>query len=79
MEERLMVFVNGEPVEIYRGMQVKHALIALDQALYQDAAEGRVVVEDQHGFRLGLDGALHPGACITARRKAAAKQPGETL
>jgi hypothetical protein len=71
MEEHITVFVNGQRVELYRGMRVKHALIALDQRLYQDASEGRVVVEDQHGFRLGLDGALHPGAYITTRRKSA--------
>jgi hypothetical protein len=71
MEERITVFVNGEPVELYRGMRVKHALIALDQRLYQDAAEGGIVVEDQHGFRLGLDGALHPGTRLTTRRRSA--------
>jgi hypothetical protein len=64
MEERITVFVNGQTVELYQGMQVKHALIALDQRLYNDALEGKIVVEDHRGFRLGLDGSVHSGAHI---------------
>ncbi|MCU0586985.1 MAG: hypothetical protein MUF52_02410 [Syntrophobacteraceae bacterium] len=67
MGERIRVLVNGRPVEIYRGMKVKHALIAYDQNVYAAAAEGRVVVEDVHGFRVGLEGALSDGAAITTR------------
>jgi hypothetical protein len=65
MEERITVYVNGQAVEIYQGMQVKHALIALDQSLYEDAQAGRIVVEDHRGFSLGLDGAVQPGARIS--------------
>ena len=65
MEERITVYVNGQAVEIYQGMQVKHALIALNQSLYEDAQAGRIVVEDHRGFSLGLDGAVHSEAHIS--------------
>ena len=70
MEERIIVYVNGQAVEIYQGMQVKHALIALDQGLYEDAQAGRIVVEDHRGFGLGLDGAVSSGARINTRPRA---------
>lgn len=62
------MFVNGKTVSIYRGMKVKHALIALDQALYTAATEGKIRVEDENGFVLGLDGALSEGAKIFTKR-----------
>ncbi|HBZ57490.1 MAG TPA: hypothetical protein DEO88_18975 [Syntrophobacteraceae bacterium] len=65
MEEHIIVFVNGQRVELYRGMKVKHALIALDQRLYEAVLEGETMVVDHRGFRLGLDGTLHAGARIT--------------
>ena len=53
--------VNGTPVQTYRGMKAKHALIALDVALYDACKEGRMIVRDAHGFVIGLDGALEEG------------------
>lgn len=67
MGERITVIVNGRPVEIFVGMKVKHALIAFDQKVYAAAAEGRILVEDSHGFQIGLDGALSDGATINTR------------
>ena len=67
MDERITVVVNGQRVEVYRGMRVKHALIALDQELYAAASEGRIVVEDAQGFRVGLEGSLHEGARLRTR------------
>ena len=64
IEENIAVFVNDVPVTVYRGMQVKHALIAYDQPLYEACERGDVRVEDEHGFRVGLEGALHDGAKI---------------
>ncbi len=63
------VFVNGKKIRLYRGMKVKHALIAFDQDIYSAATEGKVRVEDENGFVLGLDGALSEGAKIFARDK----------
>jgi len=35
MEDRIVVFVNTKPVALYRGMQVKHALISYDYPVYE--------------------------------------------
>lgn len=69
MKERFIVYVNGKPVEIYRGMKVKHALIGSDYDLYKDCLEGRAVVRDENGFVVGLDGSLSEGARLEARRE----------
>jgi hypothetical protein len=69
MKERFSVFVNGKPVEVFRGMSVKHALIAYDYPVYRACAEGRAVVRDEHGFALGLEGALREGATLSIDTK----------
>ena len=69
MNERITVFVDGRPVKIYRGMLVKHALIACDYGLYKAAACGEVAVVDKHGFRLGLEGALQEGSRVFTKSK----------
>ena len=58
-KEQIAVFVNDLAVRVYRGMTVKHALLALDQALFRDAQKGKIVVRDEKGFTVGLEGALH--------------------
>ncbi|MCL5405353.1 MAG: hypothetical protein M1398_01270 [Deltaproteobacteria bacterium] len=64
MREKIEVFVNGRKIAIYRGMNVKHALISYDQSVYAAALAGQVRVEDENGFLLGLEGALADGAKI---------------
>ncbi len=54
MAEKITVYVNNIPVGIFRGMSVKHALVAFDQRLYEAATEGVLSVEDEHGFQVGL-------------------------
>lgn len=68
MKEQFVVYVNGKPVEIYRGMKVKHALIGFDYNLYSDCLEGRAVVRDENGFVVGLDGSLSEGARLEVIR-----------
>ena len=58
MKDRIRVFVDGREVVLYRGMQVKHALIACDSALYRAAVDGAICVVDDNGFRVGLEGSL---------------------
>lgn len=60
--EQIQVFVNGHPVTLYRGLTVKHALIAAGSDLYRPALDGDTAVRDENGFVLGLEGALHDGA-----------------
>ena len=65
MKERFSVFVNGKPVTVFRGMSVKHALIAYNYPVYKACAEGRAAVRDEHGFAVGLEGALSEGAKLS--------------
>jgi hypothetical protein len=69
MNEQITVFVDGRPVKIYRGMQVKHALIACDYGLYKAAVTGEAVVVDNHGFVLGLEGSLQEDSKVFTRPK----------
>ena len=64
MSEKIEVCVNGRKIVIYRGMNVKHALIAYDQSVYAAARCQQVRIEDENGFALGLEGALTQGAKI---------------
>lgn len=68
MEDRIVVFVNTKPVALYRGMQVKHALISYEYPVYKACERGDLTVEDEHGFPVGLEGALHDGAKIYTRK-----------
>jgi hypothetical protein len=67
-KEQISVFVNDRPVKIYRGMAVKHAFLALDQTLFDEAQDGQILVRDDQGFIVGLDGALHDGARLYAKK-----------
>jgi hypothetical protein len=65
MKERCAVLVNGRPVVVYRGMKVKHALIAYDHTVYELCREGRYIVRNGDGFVVGTDGALSEGAVFS--------------
>ena len=67
MGENISVFVNDREVKIYRGMQVRHALISYDYTLLKAAEEGEVLIEDERGFHVGLEGALTDGSRIYTR------------
>jgi hypothetical protein len=79
MDERIVVFVNDKPVELYRGMHVEHALIACGGGLHEAARHGEIMVEDENGFRVGLQGSLRSGARIYTRHREErrTKQGGE--
>ena len=64
MNETIDVYVNVRKINIYRGMNVKHALIACDQSLYKAALAGEVRVEEENGFMVGLEGSLADGSRI---------------
>lgn len=67
MSDRISVFVNDTEVKVYRGMTVKHALIAFSASVHQAVEAGESIVVDQRGFRVGLDGSLGDGARIYTR------------
>ncbi len=62
MKDRVTVFVNEDPVTLHRGMRVRHALVGNDHSLYKACLDGRAEVRDEHGNRVGLEGALEEGA-----------------
>jgi hypothetical protein len=68
MAEQIIVYVNDRPVKVFRGMEVRHALISSDYAVYKAVEKGEIAVEDGNGFPLGLEGALQDGARIYTRR-----------
>lgn len=70
MKDRIRVSVDGREVTVFRGMEVKHALIACDPSLYRAAAAGLLHVEDESGFGVGLEGALLDGAKLFTRKRA---------
>lgn len=57
----MKVYVNEQPVEIFRGMTVRHALLSLN--LLDELSTGKRVY-DQWGNEIGLDGELSEGAKI---------------
>lgn len=78
MADRMTVYVNDRPVRIFRGMAVRHALIAADETLYRAARAGDVIVEDGSGFRVGLEGSLDDGARIYTRPMPHTTRRGKT-
>jgi len=64
LSEHIGVYVNGRKIDLYRGMKVKHALMAYDQSLYKAALAGNVRVEDANGFMVGLEGSMADGSKI---------------
>jgi len=68
MGDHVRVYVDGVEERLYRGMQVRHALIARDQAVYEAALRGEIRVEDGDGFPLALSGALTEGMRIRTLR-----------
>jgi hypothetical protein len=73
MREGIRGSVNGREVRVPRGMNVKHALIALDTDLYEACREGRMTVRDKNGFVVGLEGALGEGFQLSTVDSAAPK------
>ena len=60
MEEskRIKVYVNGEPIYIFKGMKVKHILT---QNMAKDVKNGTKIVMDGDGHERGLEGSLTNG------------------
>ena len=65
---RITVRVNGIPVELYRGMKVKHALISLNYECFRRAEQGLIRIEDANGYAVDLEGALQDGSEIIIKQ-----------
>jgi len=57
----MRVFVNSQEVELLPGMTVRHALIG---AGFQKSLLEEVLVTDEWGNAIGMDGAVDEGAKI---------------
>jgi hypothetical protein len=64
VNDNIVVYVNDQRIYLYRGMKVKHALIAYDESFYKASLAGEIRVEDENGFMVGLEGTLADGARI---------------
>jgi len=64
VSEKIAVYVNGREIHLYRGMKVKHALIAYDEGVYRTALAGEIRVVDENGFTVGIEGSLADGSKI---------------
>ena len=67
-KERITVYVDGRPVQMYRGMTVRHALVSIESSLCAAVEEGRISVTDANGFEVGLDGALEDGSKLALKK-----------
>lgn len=67
--EKIKVFINEEVIELYQGMQVKHALIYYNYEIYKKCLDGEYLVLNEDGFELGLEGALNNNAKIYIKRR----------
>ena len=66
----MRVYVNDKSVELFPGMQVKHALIR--SGAMANSAHG-LKAYDAWGHELGLDGALVEGMKIYVKRESEGK------
>ncbi len=66
----MRVYVNDKSVELFPGMQVKHALIRSGEMAHN--AHG-LKAYDAWGHELGLDGALVEGMKIYVKRESEGK------
>jgi hypothetical protein len=66
----MRVYVNDQAVELFPGMQVKHALI---QSIEMAPGAPGLKVYDAWGHELGLDGALVEGMKIYVKRESEEK------
>jgi sulfur carrier protein ThiS len=69
LKEKIKVFVNDKPLEIFQGMQVKHALISYDIDIYKKCIDGEYIVVNEDGFEIGLEGALSNNTKIYIKRR----------
>lgn len=64
---RITVFVNDTPRRLFLGLRVRHAL---GHSVARLAELGQATVEDGHGNRVDLDGALYDGERLYVRQQA---------
>jgi hypothetical protein len=62
--QKIRVFLNGEELETFRGMKVKHIL---PFATIRAISNGELMVTDEEGHERGLEGSLADGEHLKIR------------
>jgi hypothetical protein len=65
-DRRITVYVNDRPRRLFLGLRVRHA-IGYPQA--RRVERGEAMVENGHGNRVDLDGALYDGEWLYVRSR----------
>ena len=60
----MVVYVNGQPVDLAPGMRVRHAVTS---AGLQGEIDGGLKVYDEWGHEVGLDGELSDGTRLSVK------------
>ena len=66
MEEsqRIKVYLNGNAIEVFKGMKVKHILT---HTMVHDIRNGEIIITDVEGHERGLEGSLSDGEHLKIR------------
>lgn len=65
MKGTIEVFLDGKRKRLARGMRVRHLL---GEENVRSVEQGEVVVVEDHGYEVGLDGSLLDGMHLHLRR-----------
>lgn len=66
-EERKTVYVNDQPIRIFRWAEVQHCVNAYDSHLYRKVRKGEAEILDEKGDRIGWGGFAADGQHIYVR------------
>jgi len=74
-DDRKTVFVNDQPIAIFKWAEVQHCVNAYDSALYLKVCRGEAEIVDDKGGRIGWGGFAGEGQHIYVRMIDAPTQP----
>ncbi|HLR14335.1 MAG TPA: hypothetical protein VK144_00800 [Bacillota bacterium] len=61
MKKTIHIYMNNVPLQMHFGATHKHALLRLDEKLYEKVLEKKADIYDDRGNRVQMDGALEEG------------------
>lgn len=63
------ITVNDQPVELFKGATLKHALLKVNEQLYKEVMGEKAVITDQDGNVTDINGAVGDGFSYYVRTK----------
>lgn len=57
----MKITVNDQPIELFKGATLKHALLKVDEQLYKEVIGKKSVIKDQDGNVTDINGAVGDG------------------